>query len=244
MVRLVLIGFFLLIYFILSIPLFLVELILGKINRRARDISSLRIVQFGFKCILFLSGTKTTVIGFENIPKDEAVLFVGNHRSYFDVVIAYSMMPGLTGFVSKKEIEKIPFLSTWMRFVYCLFLDRDNVREGLKTILKGIEYIKNGISITVFPEGTRNKNPDGVAPFREGSLKFAEKSGCKIIPIVQNNTEACMESHMPWVKKAHTVIEFCEPIDISTLDREQKKFLGAYVHGIIEKKFEENKKLV
>lgn len=244
MVRLILAAIFLLIYFIVSIPIFLVELIIGKINRRARDISSLRIVQFGFKGILFLAGTKTTVIGYDNIPKDEAVLFVGNHRSYFDVIIAYSMMPNLTGFVAKKEIEKVPLLSTWMRFVYCLFLDRDNIKEGLKTILKGIEYIKNGISITVFPEGTRNKNPHGVAAFKEGSLKFAEKSGCKIIPVVQNNTAACMEAHLPWIKKAHTVIEFCEPIDISTLDKEQKKFLGAYVHDIIEKKFEENEKLV
>ncbi len=244
MIRLVLTVLFLLIYFICSLPIFLVELILGKINRRARDISSLRIVQFGFKGILFFAGTKTTVIGFENIPKDEAVLFVGNHRSYFDIIISYSMMPNLTGYVSKKEIGKVPILSTWMRFVYCLFLDRDDIKEGLKTILKGIEYIKNGISIAIFPEGTRRKEPDGVAPFKEGSLKFAEKSGCKIIPIIQNNTEACMESHTPWIKKAHTVIEFGEPIDIKELDKEQKKFLGRYVHDIIEKKFEENKKLV
>ncbi|MBD5158343.1 MAG: 1-acylglycerol-3-phosphate O-acyltransferase [Butyrivibrio sp.] len=244
MIRLILVGLFLLIYFICSLPIFLAELVIGKINRRARDISSLRIVQFGFKGILFFSGTKTTVIGLENIPKDEAVLFVGNHRSYFDVIISYSMMPNLTGYVAKKEIEKVPILSTWMRFVYCLFLDRDNVKEGLKTVLKGIEYIKNGISVTVFPEGTRNKEPDGVAPFKEGSLKFAEKSGCKIVPIVQNNTEACMENQAPRIKKAHTVIEFCEPIDIKTLDSEQRKFLGSYVHDIIEKKYEENKKLV
>ena len=67
--RLILVMLFLLLYFIVSIPIFGIEWIIGKINPHARDISSLRIVQFGFKGILFFSGTKTTVIGFENIPK-------------------------------------------------------------------------------------------------------------------------------------------------------------------------------
>lgn len=244
MLRTILVILFLIIYFIVSIPIFLVEWIIGKFNRHARDISSLRIVQFGFKGILFFSGTSTTVIGMENIPKDEPVLFVGNHKSFFDVVISYARMPHLTGYVAKKEIEKVPFLNIWMRYVNCLFLDRDNLKEGLKTILKGIEYIKGGISIVIFPEGTRNTFEDGMLPFKEGSLKFAEKSGCRIIPMVQNNTGECLEKHFPKIKKTHTVLEFCEPVDISTLDKETRKHLGAYVQGIIAEHYENNKKLV
>lgn len=242
--RLILVMLFLLLYFIVSIPIFGIEWIIGKINPHARDISSLRIVQFGFKGILFFSGTKTTVIGFENIPKDKPVLFVGNHKSFYDVIISYSMMPNLTGFVAKKEIEKVPLLRTWMRFVYCLFLDRDNLKEGLKTILQGIEYIKRGISIVIFPEGTRNTFEDGMLPFKEGSLKFAEKSGCLIIPMVQNNTGECLEKHMPWIRKTHTVIEFCEPVDIKLLDKEDKKHVAAYVQKIMESVYEKNKALV
>lgn len=244
MIRLILILLFLILFFIVGIPVSLVELIIGKFNEHARDISSLRYVQFGFKGILFLAGTKTKVIGFENIPKDEPVLFVGNHRSYFDVCIAYSMMPDLTGFVAKKEMEKVPFLSMWMRFVHCLFLDRVDLRAGLKTILQGIDYIKNGISIAIFPEGTRNRTEDNLLPFKEGSFKLAEKSGCKIIPMVQNNTENCWEAHFPKVRKNHTVIEFCKPVDIKSLDKEQKKFIGEYVRGIIDETYEKNKSLV
>jgi len=131
-----------------------------------------------------------------------------------------------------------------MRFVYCLFLDRDNLKEGLKTILQGIEYIKRGISIVIFPEGTRNTFEDGMLPFKEGSLKFAEKSGCLIIPMVQNNTGECLEKHMPWIRKAHTVIEFCEPVDIKLLDKEDKKHVAAYVQKIMEGVYEKNKALV
>ena len=243
MLRLILIVIFLVIFFIISLPLFVIEWLIGKFNPHAKDISSLRIVQSAFKVILFIGGVKTTIVGFDNIPKDEPVLFVGNHRSFFDVIISYSMMPHLTGFVSKKEIEKIPLLRTWMRYLYCLFLDRSNIKEGLKTILSGIDNIKNGISIVIFPEGTRN-DEDGIKRFKQGSFKIAEKSGCKIIPMVQNNTSAVFEEHFPRIKRTHTVIEFGTPIDISTLEEEQRKAIGAYTHDIMLEMYEKNKALV
>lgn len=244
MIRLILIGIFMIIFFLLSIPAFLIEWLIGKINPHARDISSLRIVQWAFKTIRFLGGTKTTVIGYDRIPKNEAVLFIGNHRSYFDIVIAYSVMPGLTGFVSKKEIDRVPILRTWMKLLYCPFLDRKNIKEGLKTILQGIEYIKAGISIVIFPEGTRNTMEHGMISFKEGSLKIAEKSGCKIIPMVQNNTAGCFEKQFPKVRSAHTVLEFGEPIDLKALEKEERKFPGLYVQKVVEEIYERNQKLV
>jgi len=244
MIRLILIAIFLILFFIASIPMWLVLWIVGKFNRPLKDIVSLRIVQWAFKVILFLAGTKTTVIGLENIPKDEPVLFVGNHRSYFDVLVTYSRMPRLTGFVAKKEIEKVPGLRVWMRMLYCLFLDRENVKEGLKTILKGVEYIKNGISIVIFPEGTRVRGNNEMLPFKEGSLKFAEKGGCKIIPMVQNNTSAIMEDQMPRIKAAKTILEFGKPIDVNELSKEDRKFLGPYTQNIIKEIYDKNQKLL
>ena len=243
MLRLIITALFLVVFFIFSIPMFGILWIIGKFNKPKKDILALRIVQWAFKVIRFLCGVKTTVIGYENIPKDEPVLFVGNHNSNFDTVIVYSMLPGLTGVVAKKEMEKIPLLHHWMKLLYCLFLDRKNIKEGLKTVLQGIEYIKNGISITIFPEGTRSRTGE-MAPFKEGSLKFAEKTGCKIIPVVQNNTRQIMEAHSPFIRKTHTVLEFGEPIDVKSLDKEQKKFLGAYTQEIIQKIYDKNKALV
>jgi len=89
MFRFIFVAFFLILYLILSIPVFFVEWLIGKFNPQARDISSLRIVQWGFKVILKMTGVKVTVIGEENIP-DEPVLYVGNHRSFFDILLTYS----------------------------------------------------------------------------------------------------------------------------------------------------------
>ena len=114
MIRSLLIVILIVAFLILSIPILIVEWIIGKFNPYARDISSLRIVQFMFKLILFVAGTKVTVIGEDRIPKDTPVLYVGNHRSYFDIVMGYTTVPAPTGFIAKKEMIGIPLLSQWM----------------------------------------------------------------------------------------------------------------------------------
>ena len=156
----------------------------------ARDLETIKVVRSVFKVLLKLAGVTVTVKGAENIPEDTAVLYVGNHRSYFDILAGYTTVPTLLGFVAKKEMEKIPLLRTWMVNVNCLFLDRKNIKEGLKMILQGIEKVKNGVSIWIFPEGTRNPNEDitELLPFKEGSLKIAEKSGCPVIPVAMTGT--------------------------------------------------------
>ena len=228
MFRFIFVAIFLILYLILSIPVFFVEWLIGKFNPHARDISSLRIVQWGFKVILKMTGVKVTVIGEENVP-DEPVLFIGNHRSFFDILLTYSRCRNLTGYVAKKEMEKIPLLSTWMRFVYCLFLDRENPKEGLKTILQAIDYVKNGISICIFPEGTRSQDEDP-HEFKEGSLRPALKAKVPVIPMAISGTADILENNKRFQVKPTTVhITFGQPIYPDQLERAEKKHLGATI---------------
>ena len=235
MIRLILVSVFLILFLIFSIPIMLVERIIKKFNRSAADISCLRIVQWAFKVILLITGTKLTVIGEDRIPKDQAVLYIPNHQSYFDIVITYSRCPGLTGYISKDFMEKIPLLSNWMKHLYCLFLNRSDMKAGLKMILTGIEYINNGISICIFPEGTRNPHPeDGLLPYKEGSLKMAEKTGCPISTIDITGSQDIWEKHMPFMRKCRVIVEYGEPIYLNQLEKEQRKFSGAYTKSKIE----------
>ena len=242
MIRLLVIALFLVVFFIFSIPLYLIEWLIGKVNPHARDISSLRIVQGAFKIILFLSGCKLTVIGEEHVPKDEAVLYIGNHRSFFDVVITYARCPGLTGYLAKKEIEKVPFLSTWMRYLYCLFLDRKDIKQGLKTILTAIDHVKQGISIFIFPEGTRSTGADQteLLPFREGSFKVATKTDCLIVPVAITNTSQILEDHFPFIKSTQVTLEYGKPFRPSELSKEDRKVIGSYTRDIIQKMVQKN----
>lgn len=242
MIRLIFVALFLVIFLILSIPVFLIEWLIGKVNPHARDISSLRIVQTAFKIIAFLSGCHVTVIGEENVPKDEAVLYIGNHRSFFDVVLTYARCPGLTSYMAKKEIRKVPLLSTWMQFLHCLFLDRSDIKQGLKTILAAIDLIKNGISVCIFPEGTRSTGSDQteLLPFHEGSFKVATKTDCLIVPMAITNTSRVFEDHIPFIRSTDVVIEYGKPFRPSELTKEQKKGIGGYTRGIIQEMVQNN----
>ena len=217
--------------------------IISKFNRKAADISQLRMVQWAFRVILFICGTKVTVIGEENVPKDEAVLYIGNHKSYFDIIITYARCPGLTGYVAKNDMAKVPLLSLWMKRLYCLFINRDDVKEALKTILAGIDHIKNGISMCIFPEGTRNKTDDLMLPFKEGSFKMAEKTGCAIVPMAITGSADILENHFPKVKATHVILEYGKPIYPNELDKETKKKIGAHCQGVIEEMLVKNEKL-
>ena len=232
-------------FLILSIPILLVERIIGKFNPMAKEISSLRIVQAVFRFILWVAGVKLTVIGEENVPTDVPVLYIGNHRSFFDVPLTYPRCPIRTGYIAKKEMEKVPLLSTWMKRLHCLFLDRNDLKQGLKTILTAIEKVKSGISICIFPEGTRNNGEElSMLPFRDGALKIAEKTGCAIIPISMNNTADIFEAHFPRVKKVHVVIEYGKPIYPKELDKETRKHLGIYCHDLIQDTIKKNASLI
>lgn len=244
MFRLIMIALFLVVFFLLGIVSWIILFPLGLINKKARDYASYYIVQCAFKIILFLSGTKVIVKGSENIIKGQAALYVGNHRSFFDVVILYSMLPARMGFISKKEIKKVFPLNVWMYLLNCIFLDRSSIQAAIKMVNDGVTNINDGISIFIFPEGTRSKTDDGMVDFKEGSLKMAKKAKCPIIPIAVNNTSAIFEDQFPKIKKSKVCIEFGKPIDIENLSKEDKKALGVYTHDIVWDMVQKNKELI
>lgn len=223
---------FLAIFFIVSFPVYLILLLLRKKNRRLSSVISQKIVQWAFRFVTFPTGMKRIVLGLENVPKDTPVLYVSNHRSLADIPMAYITVPNLMGFVAKIEIKKAPFLSWWMVLVNCLFLDRSDMRAGMKVILDGIDSIKQGYSIFIAPEGTRNQGTE-LLPFKEGSLKMADKTGCPIIPVAISGTDDVFENSFPWIKKATCVIEYGKPVYPDQLSKEKRKAMGAYCRDII-----------
>lgn len=230
-------------FLILGLPVLGIEWIISKFNKAHADMVQLRIVQWGLKCVAFISGVKLTVIGEENVPRDEPVLYIGNHRSFFDVVVTYSRCPGLTGYIAKDGVNKVPIFRIWMKRLHCIFLKRDDMKEGLKVILKAIEYVKSGISICIFPEGTRNKdrdNPTSLLPFKEGSFKIASKTGCKIVPMALIGTADILENHFPWIHSTDIKLIYGEPIDVSALDKDQQKHVGAYCQTVVNELIRSN----
>ena len=226
---------FVIVYCIISVPVLLIETLIRKFNPYLAEMSMLRIVQTAFRILLFICGTKVIVKGLDNIPEDEAVLFVGNHQSFFDTIISYTHMKSRCGYIAKDNMEHIPLLSWNMKFLFCLFLKRDDLKQGLETIKKAIDYIKNGISVFVFPEGTRNKTgiETELSPFHRGSFKIAQRTGCKIIPVSFNHTADIFEAHFPVVHRQRVVVEYGTPIPYGDLTRDEQKTIDEVFRNII-----------
>ena len=228
---------------LINLPLHLITWLIEKASPGSCTGFRHAYARFAMKGIWFLAGGKETVIGLENIPADRPVLFVGNHRSIFDIILAGSLITYPTGFVAKKELQGTP-ITLIMEEIHCLFLDREDPRQGLKTILSAIENVKNGISMFIFPEGTRCKVEGTFLPFHAGSFKIATKAKVPVVPVTIVGMGDVFEDHYPRLKRAPVVIEFAEPIETADMSRDEQKGLPDRVKALMEETYRRNSKLI
>lgn len=238
MIRLILAVLSAVIFFILTIINYPIMLIIGRKDKYKRDMYALNCVKAVFRVILYVSGTEVIAVGTENIIEDRAALYTLNHYGMFDVLITYIHMLRPTGFVSKIEVKKVPLLNLWMKFVHCVFLDREDVRSSMKMLLDSVENMKKGYSMCICPEGTRNKTVDNTLPFKAGSFKIATKVNAPIVPVAVYNTNFIFENHIPFVKKTTVYIEFLPAIETSELDNEAKKNIHETVRQLIDERIQ------
>ena len=229
-------------FLIFSLPGLLVFWIWKKFQPKAATESGQKWIKWILGVLRDTAAVDLTLRGLENIPKEGGLLFVSNHRSFFDIIIAYSVTPRQLGFVAKKSLWKVPSLRRWMLFLNCFFLDRDDVRQGLNVIKNASEVVKSGSCIWICPEGTRLKKGGltELLPFHEGSFKIAERGGdAQIVPVAFYGTDRIWEHQFPRVK-AHTkvLMEFGKPFRISELGPEWKKRTGVYTAGAIKSMLE------
>lgn len=184
------------------------------------------------KNILKAVGVKVNIKGIENIP-DETCVFVSNHQGNFDFLVILANIDKSIGFLAKKEILKIIIVSNWMKKMHCVFIDRSDIKESLKAINEGIDNVKKGYSMVIFPEGTRSKSSD-MGEFKKGALKLATKANVPIVPLVIDKTYKAFEEGHGKLKKAVVDFSILEPIDVASMDRKQKAELSEILREKID----------
>lgn len=197
----------------------------GKIEER--DALVTQTVRNWSRRLLKLAGVKVTVQGLEHIPAGAAV-FVSNHQGLFDIPTLLCYLDKPHGLIAKKESKKIPVICTWMRYLGCIFLDRENARSAMASLREGTELLKQGYSITIFPEGTRSRGEE-MGEFKNGAFKMAEKAKVPLVPVRISGTYQVMEANHMWIKPAEVTLTVLPPIPTAGLTREELKALGATV---------------
>lgn len=182
-------------------------------------------------CTRMIRAAKTEVIivGEENLPKEGPVVYMGTHKGLYDSPLVAYLLDDPVIFIGKEETKKIPIISKWFDAMGCIYLAREDMKKSLEAILKGIEELKQGQSIVIFPEGTRSKSEE-MASFKAGSFKLATKANVPIVPIAMQNTHKILEEKGR-IQKATVYINVGKPIDVPNLSKEELKQLPQRVEG-------------
>lgn len=161
-------------------------------------------------------GTNITVYGRANIPKENS-LFIGNHKSITDGHIMVSVLNKPVGMIIADEgkFKNIPIAKNWLDLNGCLFIDRENNRNALRTIIKASDILKNRRSIGAFPEGKIMPRGCELGEFKEGLFKIAIKANAPVVPLVIVNNENSYKKRkyfLPKISKNNVEVHILEPI--------------------------------
>lgn len=184
------------------------------------------------------AGVNVHVEGRENIPQEGPVVFVSNHQSYGDIpAFMVAVQTKQFGFVAKKDLGNLPLYGKWITNIRSVYIERDDPRESLKAMDRGIELLKQGFSLVLFPEGTRSRGGQ-MGEFKKGSLRLATKPGVPIVPITLNGTWHIYEEHgCPHAAEVDFYIH--PPIATEGLTKQEASALAPKVEQIIRQKLEE-----
>ncbi|MBT2690268.1 1-acyl-sn-glycerol-3-phosphate acyltransferase [Bacillus sp. ISL-47] len=183
------------------------------------------------RTVMKISGSKVNVSGQGYIPEGPVVM-VCNHEGDFDIPALLASIDKPFGFISKVEVKKAPIISSWMKVMNCVFIDRTNRESAIKSLREGAELLKQGHSLVIFPEGTRSKGGP-VAPFKVGGFRLAQDAGVPIVPISIKGTADVFEKNGRLIKPARIDIRVCPPVNPKTVKEMDAKVLAHEVREII-----------
>lgn len=213
---------FLLVYFLLGL--------LGREKSQADFLNWLS--RTWARQMVALAGGRVEVSGLKNLPARSGVLFVANHQGAFDIPLLLGFIPGLKGFVSKKENSRFPILGIWMKLLHCIIIDRSDLRQSARAIARGVRDLQAGRSLVIFPEGTRSKS-GCLNQFRDGSFKLATRSGAAIVPLTIDGSYRLLEGNHGRIGPGTIRLHIHPPVILADLPAEQKSNAAELVRGII-----------
>jgi 1-acyl-sn-glycerol-3-phosphate acyltransferase len=214
---------------ILYIPLLLIS------NDRTR----MRIIYFLNRIFLkgiwsTLSGIWVTVEGAENIDPNKTYVFVCNHSNALDIPFGASCIPhNYYKPLVKKELLSVPVMGVLLR-ITSLAVDRKSAESRKETSRKMAQWLKEGISLFIFPEGTRNRTEKPLKEFYDGAFKVAIAAEAEVAPFVYINLRALQPVDTKFIFPGKITMRFLPPIATKGMTEADTEGLKTKVYQQIE----------
>jgi 1-acyl-sn-glycerol-3-phosphate acyltransferase len=192
------------------------------------------------RLILLICRIRVTVNGLSNIDPTQSYIFMCNHQSNFDIAVLLAHLPVQFRWLAKAELFRIPIFGRSMRAAGYISIDRFNRASAFDSIRAAAAKIKDGISVMIFPEGTRSL--DGkIRPFKKGGFVMAVDAGVPIVPIVLHGTRAIMPKGRLWFQPGRVTMDILRPIATAGYTRQSKDELMKQVRTVISQVFDRSK---
>jgi len=131
---------------------------------------------------LLLAGLKINIKGSEHIPHERSAVYIVNHQSNFDIPILYAGLPLQFRWMAKQELFDIPLFGLAMRRCGYIPIDRSDRRKAMHSMKEAAKQIRDGVSVIIFPEGTRT-NDGQLQEFKKGGFLIGVKAQVPIVPV-------------------------------------------------------------
>ncbi len=161
--------------------------------------------------VLFIYGVRVNVYGREHINASKGKIYVSNHSSFLDIFVQLAKLPDNVRMIYKREMNRIPILGLAMRCAGFIPIDRTRIKNALRSLASAAKKVKKGLSVVIYPEGTRTKNGT-IGSFKRGMLVLAEKSEADIIPVTLSHTFELMPPGQTRVKPGVVDLVIGKPV--------------------------------
>ncbi len=173
------------------------------------------------------------VIGQENIPKEDGVIYIANHQSFFDIYSSVIAIDRQLAFMGKKSMKKFFHVGQFLQSTGGVLIDRTDVKSQMKALKNLVQTVKDGFNAIIFPEGTRSR--DGkLNEFKSGSFRIVQKAKCKIVPVTFFNNHLVARH-----KEKVCNIKIGEPIEYDVIKDMNTTDVADMVKAIIQKNLDE-----
>ena len=165
----------------------LIYLILPLINPKKK--MSLWLSRPIVKWVHTLAQIDMEVEGYENVPTNQTFVAFANHKSMLDITIMYLAINRPISAVAKSTLSKVPVLRKLVKNYKGVYVDRENDREAVKSILEAIKNVEDGLNYFIFPEGgIKSRETEKMVDIKPGAYKLATKPQALILPITINGS--------------------------------------------------------
>ena len=177
------------------------------------------------KVMQWCTPSPVKLVGRENIVDGQSYVVMANHQGAYDILAMYGSLPIDFRWVMKKELRDVPLLGFACELCGHIFIDRSSARASYQSIQKAKETLTDGVSVVIFPEGTRSGSR-AMRPFKHGGFKMAYDLELPILPVSIKDTYKVMPGGLHTLLPGRITLTIHEPIDVSAYEGRREELIA------------------